>query len=148
MIRSLIVGLLMVGLLPGLVFCQETESAEADLSDPTAMSRKIEETLSQIRELDQLRVENARLQERVRELETRLDEIAQVDLRGVIAGSDKNSAALLQVGGKVRLVRVGDVFTPPTDNNQSTAQPIVVKEILADAVHLEIGESGQKLIVR
>lgn len=51
---TLIAALLVAGLLPGTVFCEEEESKAKPTSDPTAPSPKIEETLVKIRRVEEL----------------------------------------------------------------------------------------------
>ncbi len=145
---SYIVSLVAISFIPGLVHGQVIDGERPAISDPTTPSPKMEATMSQIRELDELRAENERLKARLQELESRLDEIAQVELTGVIFGADKSAAALLKIGGQLQLVRPGDVLTPPGGKNGAAAQTIHVSEILVDSVHLKIGESEQAVVVR
>lgn len=146
-------GLLLLSLASVPFAVAQDQPAEPDVAvsaDPTAPSPKIEATLSEIRELEQLREENRRLLARLEELEARSDQLADMVLRGVAIGADGSSAALLEINGVSQLVREGSELSPPRSRDQAGPgkMRLLVKQILDDGVHLEMGDSGETFVVR
>lgn len=118
-------------------------------TDPTAESPQIDRVLSQIRQLDELRTENKQLLARLQELETRSQRLADVDVRGVIVGSDGAAAALLQFDGQTQLVRPGsEIALVSRENPEGAQRTVLVKQIVAGGVQLQVGGSSEVFFVR
>jgi len=143
-----IVSFLMVAFSAVAAVGQQPPPVPVEPPTPGAPSPKIDRVLSQIRQLDELREENKQLLARLRELETRSQQLADVELRGVIVGPDGAAAALLQFDGQTQLVRPGSEVALVSRKSADGAQRIMVKQIIADGVQLQIGGSSEMFFVR
>jgi len=143
-------------------------------SDPTRLSPEMQKTLSQIRQLDELREENSRLAASLKELQSRTDQqlaneraererlavrlrelesnlnqqLADVEVQGINLGRDGSAAALLRVGQKVRLVRKGSELMLPASGRSGEAQRVVVEEIDVNSVKLLSTSTGEIVSVQ
>ena len=131
---------------------KENEALTKRVEEVLALNAQMAETLQVSNEKNQelttameaLIKENEKLAVKIDELEIRMNDVSQIELHGLMIGEDKG-AALIKVAGVVRIINVGESLTLAGGTDKGTAQTILVKEINAEGVHIELtvpGESG------
>ncbi len=85
-----------------------------------------------------LLAELEQMKARTEELEGRLTDFSQIELQGLLVSGERASTALLKVAGQPRVVQEGTEVTLAAGADRKASQTILVKEILADGVLLEL----------
>lgn len=88
------------------------------------------------------------LKTRFDDLETRLTDIPPISVQGFVTGENQAGAAILDLGGSLRVVREEDSIQLQPQDGDSVIRTIRVKEIADGSVLLEIGPWGQTLRVQ
>lgn len=105
------------------------------LRDPTQLSPRMREMLAPKKEAPQAEVHRAPP-----------PKLPQVILRGLVAGSDGDGSAAIEIkGGSVYLVRAGSTIQAPVDNQTLTLN---IKSIGKDMLTIEVVELQQTLTIR